>query len=124
MMNGDFASRERQTRAVDGEVVRESGDQQSDLVCIFRAGEESLVAIVKSILDGEGIHYIARGADLQDLFGVGRIGSGFNLIVGTVDFFVHKDDAERAREALSAFKEGFMGDDRERQDQGGFRDDS
>ncbi len=87
---------------------REAKAPESDLVCVFRTGDEGLVAIVKSILDGEGIPYIARGADLQDLFGIGRIGGGFNIVVGSVDFMVGPDDAERARAVLEALREGFM----------------
>lgn len=101
---------------MDKDLAPDRSEPQSDLVCIFRTGEESLIAIVKSILDGEEIPYLARGADLQDLFGVGLIGAGFNIVVGSVDFLVHRDDVERARAALDAFRQSFMGQDSESED--------
>ena len=94
---------------------RDMGEPGSDIVCVFRTGDEGLAAIVKSILDGEGIRYIARNAELQDLFGVGRMGGGFNVLVGSIDFLVMRDDAERARAVLEALRDGFLssGEDRD-----------
>ena len=87
---------------------RDTDEHGSDLVCVFRTGDEGLVAISKSILDGEGIQYIARNAELQDLFGVGRIGGSFNFVIGSVDFLVSPGDAERARALLDALRKGFL----------------
>jgi Putative prokaryotic signal transducing protein len=87
---------------------RDTGVPGSDLVCVFRTGDEGLVAIGKSILEGEGIQYIARNAELQDLFGVGRIGGSFNFVIGSVDFLVSPGDAERARALLDALRQGFL----------------
>jgi hypothetical protein len=87
---------------------RDTGVPGSDLVCVFRTGDEGLVVIVKSILDGEGIQYIARNAELQDLFGVGRIGGSFNFVIGSVDFLVAPEDAARARTLLDALRKGFL----------------
>jgi hypothetical protein len=42
----------------------------------------------------------ARFEGLQDLFGLGRWGTGFNLIVGPAEFWVRADDADHARERL------------------------
>lgn len=87
---------------------RDTGVPGADLVCVFRTGDEGLVAISKSILDGEGIQYIAQNAELQDLFGVGRIGGSFNFVIGSVDFLVAPGDAERARALLDALRKGFL----------------
>ena len=46
------------------------------------------------------IEYLVRFEGLQDLFGLGRWGTGFNLIVGPAEFWVRADDADHARERL------------------------
>lgn len=70
------------------------------LVTIFETGNEAVVAVVKSILDEAKIKYLAQGEGVQDLFGVGVIGTGFNPVTGPVEFKVMPEDAEYARELL------------------------
>ena len=74
-------------------------DHQS-LVPVYETGHEGLIAIVKSILDEAQIRYLAEGEGVQDLFGVGVIGTGFNPVTGPVVFKVLPEDAEYARELL------------------------
>ena len=70
-----------------------------ELLPIFRTGDAGLIALAKSLLEGEGIEYMARGDGLQDLLGWGRL-AGFNPAVGPVEFVVRSDDAPRARALL------------------------
>ena len=70
-----------------------------ELVPVFRTVDAGLVALARSLLEGEGIEYMARGDGLQDLFGWGRI-AGFNPVVGPVEFVVRSDDAPRVRALL------------------------
>lgn len=70
------------------------------LVTVFETGNEAIVAVVKSILDEAKIKYLAQGDGVQDLFGVGVIGTGFNPITGPVVFQVMPEDADYARELL------------------------
>jgi hypothetical protein len=70
-----------------------------ELVPVFRTVDAGLVALAKSLLEGEGIEYMVRGEGLQDLFGWGRF-AGFNPIVGPVEFVVRSDDAPRVRALL------------------------
>ena len=65
-----------------------------ELVSVRSTGDAGLIAIAKSILDGEAIDYFVRGDGLQDLFGVGRATSF------PAEFLVRADDAERVRELL------------------------
>jgi hypothetical protein len=37
---------------------------------------------------------------LQDLFGWGRVGAGYNILTGPAEFAVRSDDADRARQLL------------------------
>jgi len=75
------------------------------LVTVFETGNEAIVAVVKSLLDEAQIKYLAQGAGVQDLFGVGVIGTGFNPITGPVVFQVMPEDAEYARELLKDVKD-------------------
>jgi hypothetical protein len=86
---------------------RDAKTPESGLVCIFRTGDDRLVAIARSLLDGEAIPYLARGADLQELFGIRRLAGGFT-VVGSIDFMVRPEDAERASTVLGALREGFI----------------
>jgi hypothetical protein len=72
-----------------------------ELVPVFRTGDAGLIALAKSLLEGEAIEYLARGDGIQDLVGWGRFGGGFNYAVGPVEFVVRIDDAPRARALLT-----------------------
>jgi len=74
------------------------------LVTVFKTGHEGIVAVVKSILDEAQIQYLAKGEGVQDLFGVGVLGTGFNPITGPVEFRVLPENAEYAKELLKDVK--------------------
>jgi hypothetical protein len=76
-------------------------DPTIELVPVFETGDAGLIAIVKSILEGEGIDYLLRGEGVQDLFGAGRLTGGFNYITGPARFLVRREDEDRAREVLN-----------------------
>ena len=71
-----------------------------ELATILETGDQFLIARVKSILDEAGIPYLAKGEGLQDLFGLGRIGAGYNQVVGPVQLQVRKDQEQLARRLL------------------------
>lgn len=71
-----------------------------ELVPVYRSANAALTALARSLLEGENILYMLRGDNLQDLFGWGRIGAGYNVLVGPAEFWVRADDAERATERL------------------------
>ena len=79
-------------------------EDHEKLVTVFETGNEAVVAVVKSILDEAKIKYLAQGEGVQDLFGVGVIGTGFNPITGPVEFKVMPEDEEYARELLKDIK--------------------
>ena len=81
-----------------------------ELVPVFRGGDAGLIALANSLLDAEGIEYMARNEALQDLFGWGRLAGGFNYIVGPVEFVVRKDDADRARTLLRGLADADLTD--------------
>jgi hypothetical protein len=72
-----------------------------EMVTVLETGDQSLVAVAKSVLEGAGIPCIARNERLQNLFGWGAIGTGFNAAMGPIRIQVLKEDAEAARELLA-----------------------
>jgi hypothetical protein len=73
----------------------------SDLVTVFESADVAVFALAKAALDEAGIRYVAQGEELQNLFGLGRLGTGYNLITGAPRIRVGAENAERAREILA-----------------------
>ena len=63
-----------------------------DLVCAFATGDPGLVAVAKSLLDGDDVDYFVRGEDLQNMFGL--------PLGGPTEFWVREEDAARVRDLL------------------------
>jgi hypothetical protein len=76
----------------------------SELVTIFQTSDAVILAMVKTVLDGEDIRFVAQGEGLQDWIGMGRFPSGYNAVTGPVRIQVEVEDAERAREALEGIE--------------------
>ena len=76
-----------------------------DLIEIMATGDPAKIMVANSILDEAGIKYLAKGEGLQDLFAMGRIGTGFNPLVGPVKFLVRDEDQEIAKELLKELQE-------------------
>lgn len=72
-----------------------------ELVTVLETGDPAEVAFVESLLRDAGIPFYKKGDSLQDLFALGRLGSGFSLIAGPVAFQVTEENAEAATELLS-----------------------
>ena len=70
-----------------------------DLVTVLTSSDPALLAVAKSLLEADGITFIARGEGLQDLFGLGRVG-GFNAVTGPVEIQVSTAAEAEARRLL------------------------
>jgi hypothetical protein len=73
-----------------------------ELVTILETGDQSQVAVLKSMLEGAGIPCIARNERLQNLFGWGTVGTGYNVAMGPIRLQVLREDEETARELMAA----------------------
>lgn len=71
-----------------------------EFACVLSTGDAGLIAVARSLLEGEQIDYFVKGDGLQDLFGLGRISGGFSFAMGPAEFWVRQEDADRARELL------------------------
>jgi hypothetical protein len=67
---------------------------------VYETGNPAIIAFVKSIFQSEGIRYFCKGEALQDLFAGGRLGTGFNPIIGSIEIQVDEKDVEKAKELL------------------------
>jgi putative signal transducing protein len=65
-------------------------------VTVLETGDPGLLAVAKSLLESAEIHYFAKGEAVQDLFGIGRFGAGFNAFTGPVQLQVAFSDADEA----------------------------
>ena len=75
-------------------------------VTVYETGDPAFIAFAKSIFQSEGIRYFVKGEGLQDLFAGGRLGSGFNPVIGPVEIQVDEKDAEKAKDLLSQIEQG------------------
>ncbi|HMK91426.1 MAG TPA: DUF2007 domain-containing protein [Thermoleophilia bacterium] len=93
--------RARETRAVDRSQPDAPPRDDLELVTVLASGDPGLMAVATSLLRSADIPFLVQGEGVQDLFGVGRIGSGFNIVTGPARLQVGADDAADARELLA-----------------------
>ena len=87
----------------DGDLIADPGPEgvpQTRLVKVFETGNAALVPLIESVLADAGIEFMVKGDRLQDLFGWGRFGTNYSLVVGTVQFYVVEEDEAEARQVL------------------------
>lgn len=82
----------------------------SELVTVSVGFDPTLFLLAQSALQDAGILYVTEGEGLQDLFALGRGGLGFNPVTGPPRIRVKREDAERARAALSEAQESLPSD--------------
>lgn len=75
-------------------------DESREPVTVLETSDPALLAVAKSLLEDADIPYFAKGESVQDLFGLGRFGTGFSPIVGPVELQVSPEDAADARARL------------------------
>jgi hypothetical protein len=88
--------------ALTSEPPAQRATPEAHLVRVYETGNPALIAVAKSLLEDAKIEFMTKGEPVQDLFGWGRLGTGFSCIVGPVEFFVREDEAETARQVLTA----------------------
>ncbi len=73
--------------------------EKKEFVKVFETSDISMTAIVKSLLDSEGVEYFVRGEHMQSLLGTEFIFAP-GVEVGKVEFLVRKIDERTALEIL------------------------
>lgn len=74
-------------------------------VTAYKTSNPGLIAFAKSILEAEGIEYFIKGEGVQDLFGLGRLGTGYSPLVGVAEIQVDEYELERAKGLLKEMEE-------------------
>ncbi|MBS1513453.1 MAG: DUF2007 domain-containing protein [Bacteroidetes bacterium] len=80
-------------------------EDNSYAVTVFESGHEGVIALAKSMLDEAGIEYVVKGEGVENLLGVGVMGTGFNPVTGAIQIQVLENRADEARELLKDLKE-------------------
>jgi hypothetical protein len=78
---------------------------ESRLITVLTTGNQAIIAVAKSLLDDANITYFAKGEGLQNLFGFGTLGTGFNPIVGPIELQVEEHQAEEAKTILTGLED-------------------
>ena len=86
------------------------GKPEMELVPVFITQGEAELLLAQSVLNQHDIPYLAKGEQIQDLFGYGRL-TVVNPITGPVEIHVALDKAEEAREILAATLDKDSGQD-------------
>jgi len=79
--------------------------ESTKFVTVYETGDPAYIAFVKSLLESEGIKYHTKNEGLQDLFAWGRLGTGFNPVIGPVAIQVDEKDVEKAKDLLNQIEE-------------------
>lgn len=75
-------------------------NEDPDLKTVLRAKDYAVILTAESLLEGARIRYLAEGAGVQDLFGLGRL-VPVNPISGHVDIKVDRQDYPTAKRILA-----------------------
>jgi hypothetical protein len=70
------------------------------LTTVFRTGDPGQIAFIKSLLEDSEIPYSVKSEGIQDLFGIGRLGAGYNFITGPVEIQVPSSFFKEAQDLL------------------------
>ncbi|CAN5551192.1 hypothetical protein BH10BAC5_BH10BAC5_09450 [soil metagenome] len=66
-------------------------------VPVFNSGNEAIIALAKSMLDEANIRYNVKGEGVENLIGLGVIGTGFNSATGEIIIEVLETDEQQAK---------------------------
>lgn len=76
-------------------------ESHEELVTVYTASNAVDLAFAKSVLDSANITYFAKGENLQNLFGWGTVGLGYNPAVGPIELQVSEQNAPEAGDLLA-----------------------
>jgi hypothetical protein len=72
---------------------------------VFVAYDPAMLPVVESLLAANAIPFIVPNDSTQDMFGLGRMGSGYNSIIGPPVVRVPSEHAQAASELIASIVE-------------------
>ena len=75
-------------------------EDASDLIEIADIHDPAMLPVVASVLEQAGIEFFIRNEKTQNLFGLGQIGGGYNLITGAPTLLVAASKLQEAKDLL------------------------
>ena len=90
------------TPAVDGEPRADAPPRDEEFVLAGSMVGAARVPLAASLLEDAGIPFYVRNELTQDLFGVGQIGTGYNPVLGPVEFWVQQSSLGEAQTLLDS----------------------
>lgn len=77
------------------EFIAKEDEDVLEVISLPYSKEE--IALIRSVLEQEGIEYSIQNEGLQDLFGAGRMGTGVNQIVGEIKMTLNRKNKKIAQ---------------------------
>lgn len=96
--------------ALVDELPPEPQPEYQDYITVMTVTEPVRLSAARAVLEKAGIAYNVLNEDLQDLFAMGRVGAGFNPIIGPTQLQVASECVEVARELLADIGNGSLED--------------
>lgn len=87
--------------------IRWHGDEvefetRTAMVPVFTARDPATLPVVESLLEANGIPHVVANDLMQDMVGLGRLGTGYNPVTGPPVVRVPEDRADEALRLLRA----------------------
>ena len=73
-----------------------------DFVEVFRASDPTSLPVIESLLETNDIPYFVANGITQDFLSWGRLGTGYNVLLGPPIVKVPESSADEARELIAA----------------------
>lgn len=86
------------------EAAEAAANRPIEMVVLGELSAPGLVAAARELLEEAGIGFEISGEGVQDLFGVGRWGSGYNLVTGPPKLLVEAGRLDEARELMTSLE--------------------
>jgi hypothetical protein len=80
-------------------------NMDDQLITIFTPNNQAEFLIIKSMLEDQGIRTWSKNEHVQNLFGMGQLGTGYNFVTGPIRIQVLATDLARARETIENYFE-------------------